>query len=86
MVDINCLVCKKPMEIPSCTKLEDYDGQLFCCECNLLWDVKFKSSELKKYKLAKQQLKVKPATMNIIVANEKTKQLTERVAERLLKP
>ena len=79
MVDINCLVCKKPMEIPSCTKLEDYDGQLFCCECNLLWDVKFKSSELKKYKLAKQQPPVKPAPTNIIVRSEEAKRNLERV-------
>ncbi|MCD6299627.1 MAG: hypothetical protein J7L78_00430 [Dehalococcoidales bacterium] len=56
---IECLVCEKPIKIPSCINLNDYDGQLYCHECNLLWNIRWKSSKVIKYKLAaKQTIKV----------------------------
>jgi hypothetical protein len=66
MVDIKCLVCKESLEIPPCIDLDNYDGQLFCHECNSLWDIKLKSSKVIKYKLAKQQPKVRPSTIKLI--------------------
>jgi len=62
MVEIECLVCGEPIKIPSCIVSEDYDGQLFCHECNLLWNIKLKSSKVIKYKLAEKQPEVKSNT------------------------
>jgi hypothetical protein len=61
MVDIKCLVCKESLVIPPYIDPADYDGQLFCHECNLLWNVRFKSSKVVKYKLAEKQPKAQPS-------------------------
>ena len=60
MVDIKCLVCKKSLEIPQYIDPNDYDGQLFCHECNLLWNVRLKSSKVKEYRIAVKQPKITP--------------------------
>jgi hypothetical protein len=65
MVDIKCLVCKESLEIPPYINPDNFDGQLFCHECNLLWNVRLKSSKVEKYKLAEKQPRVQPS--NIIV-------------------
>jgi len=65
MVDIKCLVCKESLEIPPYFNLDDCDVQLYCHECNLLWNVRFKSSKVTKYKLAEKNLKIQPS--NIVV-------------------
>jgi len=74
MVEIPCLVCKEPLKIPPCIDPDDYDGQLFCHNCNLLWDVKLKSSKPKKYKLAKQQPEVKGGSISINFVPAKKKE------------
>ena len=68
MVEIECLVCKESLEIPLCINLADYDGQLFCHECNLLWNVRFKSSKVVKYKLAEKQPKAQPSEIIVKTA------------------
>jgi hypothetical protein len=60
MDEVKCLICGELIKMPPNATPSDYDGQLFCHKCNLLWDIKLKSSEIIKYKLAKQQPKVKP--------------------------
>jgi len=55
MVEINCIVCEKPIKFPSYIDPEDYDGHLFCHECNLLLYVKLKSAKVKKYKVVEKQ-------------------------------
>ena len=65
MVDIKCLVCEKSLKIPPDIDPADYDGQLFCRKCNLLFDVKLKLSKLRKYKVAKKQPEVK-TDINIV--------------------
>ena len=55
MVEIECLVCGKPIEFPSYIDPDDYDGQIFCRECNLLLYVRLKSSKVKKYKVVEKQ-------------------------------
>lgn len=52
---INCIVCKKPIKFPSYIDPNDYDGHLFCHECNLLLYIKMKSSKVKKYKVVEKQ-------------------------------
>lgn len=65
MVEINCIVCEKPIKLPSYIDPDDYDGHIFCHECNLLLYVKMKSSKVKKYKVVeKQKINVQP---NIIL-------------------
>jgi len=78
MVEINCIVCEKPIKIPSYIDPEDYDGQLFCHKCNLLLNVKLKSSKLKKYKVAEKQPKVSPSTIKLITAIPRPKKLKEK--------
>ena len=68
MVEIDCLVCGKTIKIPSYVDPEDYDGQLFCRKCNLLLDIKLKSSKVKKYKVAEKQPKTIPSTIKVISA------------------
>ena len=55
MVEIECLVCGKPIKFPSYIDSDDYDGHIFCHECNLLLYVKMKSSKVKKYKVVEKQ-------------------------------
>ena len=55
MVEINCLVCEKPIKFPPYIDSEDYDGHIFCHECNLLLYIKLKSSKVKKYKVVEKQ-------------------------------
>ena len=55
MVEIDCLVCEKPIKFPSYIDPDDYDGQIFCHECNLLLYVRLKSSKVKKYKVVEKQ-------------------------------
>ena len=55
MVEINCIVCEKPIKFPSYIDPDDYDGHIVCHECNLLLYVKMKSSKVKKYKVVERQ-------------------------------
>jgi len=65
MDKINCIVCEKPIKFPSYIDPEDYDGNIFCHECNLLLYVRLKAAKVKKYKVVeKQTITVHP---NIIV-------------------
>lgn len=60
MIDFNCFLCGKPIEFPSYIDPDDYDGQVKCHTCNLLFDVRLKRGKLKKRKLA-----IQPATAKI---------------------
>jgi hypothetical protein len=55
MDKINCIVCEKPIKFPSYIDPEDYDGHIFCHECNLLLYVKLKSAKVKEYKVVEKQ-------------------------------
>jgi DNA-directed RNA polymerase subunit RPC12/RpoP len=67
MDEINCIVCEKPIKFPSYIDPDDYDGHIFCHECNLLLYVKIKSSKVKKYKVVeKQKIIVQSEPPNII--------------------
>jgi len=55
MVEIEYLACDKTLELPQSIDTDNYDGQIFCHECNLLLYVRLKSSKVKKYKVVEKQ-------------------------------
>jgi hypothetical protein len=61
MDEINCIVCEKPIKFPSYIDPDDYEGHIFCHECNLLLYLKMKSSRVRKYQVVTNQtIKVQP--------------------------
>ena len=68
MDKINCIVCEKPIKFPSYIDPEDYDGHIFCHECNLLLYVRLKAAKVTKYKLAAKQPKVQPGNIEVKLA------------------
>ncbi len=65
MVDVKCLVCGKSLKIPPDIDLNNYDGQLFCRACQLLWDIKLVASKVRKYKLAQKQPEPIPSKLTV---------------------
>jgi hypothetical protein len=55
MDEINCIVCEKPIKFPSYIDPDDFDGNIFCHNCNLLLYLKLKSAKVKKYKVVDKQ-------------------------------
>jgi uncharacterized Zn finger protein (UPF0148 family) len=51
MVEIECLLCGKPLNLPRYINPEDYDGEVVCQECESLLYIKLVKSELKKYSI-----------------------------------
>jgi hypothetical protein len=78
MVDIECLACDKTLELPQSIDTDNYDGQLVCSECKALLHVKSVKGGLRKYKIVERRRPEKPV-VNITVASERAKELTERV-------
>jgi len=66
MVDIKCLICEESLEIPPYIDPDNYDGQLYCRACQLLWDVKLVESKVRKYKVAEKQTKPRPSNITIV--------------------
>ena len=56
MVEIQCLVCKNPLQMPSYIDPDDYDGQVICQECDALLHIKLRDSKVKKYKIIKYEI------------------------------
>ena len=50
MDEIKCLLCEKPLEIPTYIDTEDYDGEVVCQECKSLLYIRILKSKVKKYK------------------------------------
>ena len=51
MVEIECLLCEKPIKLPKCIDTEDYDGEVVCQECQSLLYIKLVKSKLRKYRI-----------------------------------
>lgn len=49
MVEINCLVCGKAIEIPEFIDTNNYDGQINCPGCKSLLQVKLVGAKVRKY-------------------------------------
>ena len=50
MVEIECLLCEKPIKLPRHIDTEDYDGDVVCQECKSLLYIKLVKSKLLKYR------------------------------------
>jgi len=57
MVEINCLVCDKSLQLPKFIDTEDYDynGQLVCQECKSLLHVKLVKGKVREYKVVEKK-------------------------------
>ena len=54
MIEIECLVCGKTIEIPEFIDTDDYDGQVACRECASLLHVKLVGSKVRKYEVVEK--------------------------------
>lgn len=54
MVQIECLLCEKPIELPKYIDTEDYDGEVVCQECESLLYIKLVKSKVRKYRIEKR--------------------------------
>lgn len=53
---INCLICGNPIKMPLPNiDPDNYDGQIFCHECNLLLHIKSDGGKVLKYKVVPGQ-------------------------------
>ena len=54
--NINCLVCGNPIAMPLPNiDPDNYNGQIFCHNCNLLLYIKSEASKVKQYKVVPNQ-------------------------------
>lgn len=66
MVEIQCLACGKPLEIPQFVNTDNYDGQVVCQECKSLLQLKLEKEKLLKYRVVEKQFKSKsPAITHV---------------------
>jgi hypothetical protein len=54
MMEINCLVCGKAIEIPQFIDTDNYDGQINCPGCKSLLQVRLFGGKLRKYEVAEK--------------------------------
>lgn len=71
MVDIECLVCGKDINIPKYIDTDDYDGQVVCQECTSLLHVKLVKGQVQKYKVVEDKSKAFNFTKLIMELKEK---------------
>jgi DNA-directed RNA polymerase subunit RPC12/RpoP len=55
MLEIECLVCGKTIEIPEFIDTDNYDGQIACRECASLLHVKLVGSKVRKYEVVERK-------------------------------
>jgi DNA-directed RNA polymerase subunit RPC12/RpoP len=55
MVEIECLVCGKAIEIPKFIDTNNYDGQVTCPECASLLHVKLVGAKVRKYMVVERK-------------------------------
>ncbi len=87
MVEIQCLACEKAIKPRQLNDTENYDtesydGQIICQECKSLLYVKMIKGNVQKNKIIVERFIPTNRGINIIVQNEKSKQLTEQINER----
>ena len=61
MVEIECLVCGKTIEIPKFIDTNNYDGQIACPACKSLLQVKLVGAKVRKYMVAER----KPTSLTV---------------------
>ncbi len=70
MVEIECLVCGKTIEIPEFIDTNNYDGQVACQECASLLHVKLVASKVRKYEVVEKGFRSPTADDKITVEPE----------------
>jgi hypothetical protein len=68
MVEIECLVCAKVVDIPKFVDTDDYNGQLTCRECGSLLRIRLAGSKVKEFAVIEKGFVTPPATREIPVA------------------
>ncbi len=79
MVEIECLVCGKTIEIPGYIDTNNYDGQVACQECASLLHVKLVSSKVRKYEVVEKGFRSPTADDKITVKQELGKPTRKKV-------
>ncbi len=79
MVEIECLVCGKTIEIPEFIDTNNYDGQVACQECASLLHVKLVGSKVRKYEVVEKGFRSPTADDKITVEPELGEQSREEV-------
>lgn len=57
MLEIECLVCGKTIELPEFIDTSNYDGQLACRECGSLLHVRLVGTKVRKYEVVEKKLR-----------------------------
>ncbi len=71
MVEIECLVCGKNIQIPEFIDTDNYDGQVACRECASLLHVKLVGARVRKYEVVEKGLKSSATDDKITVEPER---------------
>jgi len=51
MIEIECLLCEKPIKLPEYIDTENYEGEVVCQECESLLYIKLVNSKVQKYRV-----------------------------------
>lgn len=79
MVEIECLVCGKIIEIPQFIDTNDYDGQVACRECAALLRVKLVGAKVRQYEVVEKEFSRPIADDKITVEPELSEPTREEV-------
>lgn len=77
MVEIECLVCGRPIKIPEFIPTDNYDGQVACQECGSLLYVKLEESKVRKYKIVEKKFRIPTADELVQIEREARRRLRE---------
>ena len=72
MVEIKCLLCGEPLNIPQVINTSKYDGHLVCQKCSALLHVKLVKDKLEKYDIVKEGIH-EPISSSVFVLPDGTK-------------
>ena len=70
MIEIECLICGKTIEIPEFIDTDNYDGQIACRECASLLHVRLVGSKVRKYEVVAKGLSSATASDKISLEPE----------------
>ncbi len=77
MVEIECLVCEKIINIPNYIDTEKYEGQMVCQECKSILYVKLVKGKVQKYKVLENKYGVQTWADIVKMAEKAEKQQEE---------
>ena len=56
MLEIECLVCGKIIDIPEFIDINNYEGQIACRECGSLLQVRLVAAKVRKYEVVQRKI------------------------------